>query len=115
MFVTLVTLSCLLGAGLIALICSLRRWWWPLLALLILMAVIAWQLYRAYLGDGSYHDLSALTALHATILPALIGTLTGALAGHHLGAGLLWRNWQAALCLMLLLAITAILIAAWRV
>lgn len=110
-----VALASLIGAGFIGFWCSHRRLWWPLLVLGLLLAVIAGQLYFAFRGTGGYHDLSALTAMNATVLPALLGMAVGVAAGERSGAGLIWRGWQGALMVAALAASCAAVIAAMRV
>ncbi len=92
----------LLCAGFIAGYCTFRRLWWPVIALVVLTAIIALQLYFAYQGDGHYHDLSAFTAMQATVIPALVGTVIGILTGERFGQGVNWRSWQGALTLIAL-------------
>ncbi|WP_157994845.1 hypothetical protein [Paracoccus tegillarcae] len=97
-----IALACLLGAIFIAGWCSMRRLWWPYMVLAVLTAVIALQLFYAFRGHAGYHDLSALTAMKATVMPALVGTAIGTLAGERLGTGLNWRSWQGAVALIAL-------------
>lgn len=95
---------CLLGAGFIAFWCAFSRQWWPLMAIAALLAVIVLQLRSALIADGQHHDLSAWTAMTATVIPALAGVLAGAAAGQRLGQGLTWRSWQGVVTAALLVA-----------
>lgn len=103
---------CCLGAGFIAFWCSYRRLWWPLLGLTILTAIIALQLYSAFKGNGTYHDLAALRAMNFTVTPALAATIIGLVVGDRMGPGLNWRSWQGLVTgLAMLVAIGAIVAA----
>lgn len=94
---------CLTGAGFISWGAARLHLRWPLLILSLLLAAIALQLFFAARGQGGFHDLAAIVAQTFTVIPALLGTVTGlALAtirGHHLR----WRSRAGALAVLGLL------------
>lgn len=100
--------ACLLGAGFIAYFCASRGPWWPLTVLSALLAVISLQLYVAFRGDGTYHDLSAWRAMTFTVMPGLAATIVGLLLGlaSVQGRVVLWRSWQGVLTLVALVIAT---------
>lgn len=103
--------ACLAGAGLIAGGAAWLRLRWPLLALALLLAAIALQLFRAGQGQGGFHDLAAIVAQSFTVLPALIGMLLGLGVARLRGRSLAWRSGWGALT-ALAMAASAALIAA---
>lgn len=111
----LIAAASFFGAALIAGWCCHQRMRWPLMVLSSLMAVIALQLYFAFKGDGSFHDLAALRAMRFTVLPALVGTGVGVIAGERFGKGLGWRSWQGVMTGVLLLVGCGAVVGAWLI
>lgn len=102
---------CLAGAGVIAWGAARLRLRWPVVVLALLLAAIALQLFRAGQGQGGFHDLAAIVAQTFTVLPALLGMLTGLTIARLRGHRLVWRSvWGAVTALAM--AVTALLIGA---
>ena len=90
---------CLTGAGVIAWGSARLQLRWPLLVLAALLAAIALQLFRAAQGQGGFHDLAAVVAQSFTVLPALLGMVTGLALARIRGHRLAWRSPQIVLTL----------------
>ena len=88
---------CLSGAGVIAWGSARLQLRWPLLILAVLLAAIALQLFRAAQGQGGFHDLAAVVAQSFTVLPALLGMVTGLALARIRGHRLAWRSPQIVL------------------
>ncbi len=83
---------CLSGAGVIAWGSARLQLRWPLPALAALLAAIAVQLFLAAQGQGGFHDLAAIVAQSFTVLPALLGMVTGLSLARIRGHRLAWRS-----------------------
>ncbi|TRW97237.1 hypothetical protein FNJ84_06850 [Paracoccus sp. M683] len=110
----LVAALCLMGAGFIGYWSASRGPWWPATVLSLLLAVISLQLYFAFRGDGTYHDLAAWTAMTFTVMPGLVAAVAGIWLGGVRGPGraAIWRGWQGQLTGLALAVALAAQIAA---
>lgn len=97
---------CLAGAGFIAGCATLLRMRWPLLALSVLLAGIALQLFLAAQGQAGFHDLAAVVAQTFTVLPALLGVVLGVALMRLRGHRLAWRSLPMLLTAIALLTAT---------
>lgn len=97
---------CLTGAGFVAWGAARLQLRWPLLILSALLAAIALQLYLAGRGQEGFHDLAAVVAQTFTVIPALLGVVTGLLLAGIRGHHLRWRS-RSGILSALALAIAA--------
>ena len=84
-------------AGLAAL--NITSSFYAILPLITLLAAIALQLFFAAQGKGGFHDLAAVVAQSFTVLPALLGMVTGLSLARIRGHRLAWRSPQVLLAL----------------
>jgi len=83
---------CCAGGGFIAWGSAHLRLRWPLAILSLLLAAISIQLLLAAQGREGFHDLAALVAQTFTVLPALVGVLTGLVLARLGRQRMAWRG-----------------------
>lgn len=109
----IIAASCALGAALIAFGSAWLGMRWPLTALAVMLAVIAFQLSTAAHGDDGIHDLSAYRAMTFTVIPALAGVVVGLIAAETRSRRYAWKGWVGGLTLLALAV--AVGAAGWTV